>query len=113
MPGATCLLLIENAAVRTSTDATFVLATIVPSNHVPGSIVNVENHIATIRGGALGCATGAAGIARGGRSETTRFDGTDTGLDEHAAKSVKYDAASAADKARRKGFRAKPKDDCR
>lgn len=103
----------ENAAVRTSTDATFVLATIVPSNQVPGSIVSVENHIATIRGGALGTATGAVGIACGGRSETIRFDGTVTGREEHAPRSILHDAANDAAKAGRKGFRAESKDDCR
>ena len=85
MPGATCVLLIEKAAVRTSTDATFVLTTIVPSNHDPGSIVSVETHIRTMRGGASGAATGGVGKARGGRCDTVRFAGTERGLGEHAA----------------------------
>ena len=85
MPGATCDALIENAAVRTSTDATFVLATIVPSNHVPGSSVNVEIQIRINCGAALGGMTGAAGHTRGAFAETTRFGGTATGFDAHAA----------------------------
>src|SRR5580700_8730331 len=84
MPGAICLLLIEKAAVRTSTDATLLLPTIVPSNHVPGRSVSVENQTRTIRGGAFGMATGAVGSACGALLETIRFGGTATGFDEHA-----------------------------
>jgi hypothetical protein len=80
------VLLIEKAAVRTSTDATFVLTRIVPSNHEPGTIVNVENQMRTIRGGASGAATGGVGHARGGVTATVRFGGTTTGLVEQPAK---------------------------
>jgi hypothetical protein len=79
MPGATRELSIEKAAVRTSTEATLVLPTIVPSNHVPGRIVNVENHIRRMRGGELGRAIGAVGNACGLLLETLKFDGTETG----------------------------------
>jgi hypothetical protein len=66
-----------------------VLATIVPSNQIPGRIVSVEKHIRTILGGALGCATGAAGSSVGARAATIRFPGTWPGFAEHAARSVK------------------------
>jgi hypothetical protein len=78
------LLLIEKAAVRTSTDATLLLPTIAPSNHMPGRRVSVENQIRTMRGGALGFAIVAFGSV-GGLLETTRFGGTPTGFGEHAA----------------------------
>ena len=73
----------EKAAVRTSTDATLLLPTMVPSNHVPGRIVSVENQMRTMRGGALGVAIVALGSARG-FAETMRFGGTATGFGEHA-----------------------------
>ena len=85
MPGPTCVLLIEKAAVRTSTEATLVLPTMVPSNQVPGRIVNVENQIRTICGGAFGFAIGAVGIGCGNWLETVRFVGTETGLLEQPA----------------------------
>src|SRR5579863_1742997 len=84
MPGARRALLIEKAAVRTSTDATLLLPTIVPSNHVPGRRVKVENQMRTMRGASFGFAIGAAGSARGLLLETTRFDGTASGFGEHA-----------------------------
>ncbi len=112
MPGAICVLSMEKAAVRTSTDATLVLPTIVPSNHMPGRIVSVENHIRRMRGGALGFAIGAVGSACGLELETTRFDGTETGLDEHAV-TQQSSPASNAKRTPRKGFRGEPKHDCR
>lgn len=81
----------ENAAVRTSTEATLVLATIVPSNHIPGRNVNVDIQMRTMCGGAPGDRTGAAGRA-GSRGATTRFDGGVNGLDSQPAS----DANSAA-----------------
>ncbi|HEY2473303.1 MAG TPA: hypothetical protein VGI19_00745 [Candidatus Cybelea sp.] len=63
--------------MRTSTEATFVLPTIVPSNQLLGRIVKVENQIATIRGGAFGRATGAVGNACGSLLETIRLEGTE------------------------------------
>ena len=78
----------EKAAVRTSTDATFVLQIIVPSNQIPGRIVSVENRIARIRGGASGLATAGAGSPRTFCAPTVRFDGTATGLLEHAPSSA-------------------------
>jgi hypothetical protein len=85
--------LIENDAVRTSTEATFVLPTIVPSNQLPGRRVRVENQTRTMRGGSFGFAKGAAGIACGTLLETTRFGGTATGLAEQpvAAQSAPAD----------------------
>jgi hypothetical protein len=84
MPGATRVLSIEKAAVRTSTDATLLLPTIVPSNHDPGRRVSVENQMRTMRGGAFGFAIGTAGSARGLVLETTRFGGMVSGFGEHA-----------------------------
>lgn len=95
MPGATCVLLMENAAVRTSTDATFVLTRIVPSNHEPGTIVSVENQMRTMRGGAFGAAMGGVGHACGCFSETVRFSGTATGLDEQPANTTPRTPAAA------------------
>ncbi len=86
------MLLIEKAAVRTSTDATFELATIVPSNELPGPMVRVENHMRTIRGGAFGRSIGAFGSLAGKRSETVRLTGIEAGFDEQAPK----DPTSAA-----------------
>ena len=83
-PGATCALLIENAAVRTSTDATFVLQIIVPSNQMPGRMVSVEKRIAKICGRASGAATAGVGSAREAVAPTVIFAGTATGLLEHA-----------------------------
>jgi hypothetical protein len=72
----------EKAAVRTSTEATFVLTRIVPSNHEPGSIFSVDSQMRTMRGGAFGVATGGDGQTSGGFSETMRFSGTDSGFGE-------------------------------
>ncbi len=74
----------ENAAVRTSTDATFVLATMIPSNHIPGSSVKLEIQTRINCGAASGGMTGAAGHTRGAFAETTRFGGMVTGFDSHA-----------------------------
>ncbi len=79
------MLLMEKAAVLTSTEATLLLATIAPSNQLPGSIVRVETHMRTIRGRAPGTATGGVGQAPGLFAETMRFEGTATGWDEHPA----------------------------
>src|ERR1700722_2224409 len=112
MPGATCVLLIEKAAVRTSTDATLLLATIVPSNHVPGRSVSVENHMRTIRGGAFGVVMGAVGSACGALLETLRFGGTASGLDEHAFTQQSAPITNV-ESALWKGFRSESKDDSR
>jgi hypothetical protein len=103
--------LIEKAAVRTSTDATLVLPTIVPSNHIPGRIVSVENHTRTICGREFGDATGAAGNA-GRCCETLKFGGIETALLEHPATQQSAPTSSALS-ALRKGFRGKSKHDCR
>lgn len=75
----------EKAAVLTSTEATLLLATIAPSNQLPGWIVRVETHMRTILGGAPGAAIGGVGQAFGLFAEMTRFEGTATGWDEHPA----------------------------
>ncbi len=110
-PGDTCALLIEKAAVRTSTDATLVLTTIVPSNHVPGRIVNVENHIPINSGGASGAAVRGVGNACGRTGPTTMLGGTATDLGEQAAMPEAIASAHNAARTRRKGFRPKPKHD--
>ncbi len=79
--------------MRTSTEATFVLTTIVPSNHIPGCRVSVGNHIATIWGPASGLATGGVGHAFGFFAPMKRFDGIETGWGEQAATTI----ASAPD----------------
>ena len=115
-PGATCALFTENAAVRTSTDATFVLTRIVPSNHVPGSIVSVENQMRTIRGGPSGAATGGDGHPWGCFRETVRFGGMGTGLDEHPASnaaSAPMGTINAVKWKRPRGFRGESQDDWR
>jgi hypothetical protein len=94
--------------VRTSTDATFVLPTIVPSNQLPGVSVSVENQIATIFGGAFGCATGARGSGWGGLAETVRFDGIETGAEEHPVTQQRAPIVIVQD-ASRKGFRGQSK----
>lgn len=99
--------------MRTSTDATFVLTTIVPSNHDPGVIVSVENHIFTICGGALGIATGAEGNERGRVAETIMFDGMETGFAEHAERYAQSKPTVTAKTALIKGFGGPSKDDCR
>jgi hypothetical protein len=73
------VLLMEKAAVLTSTEATLVLTTMVPSNQLPGLIVSVENQMRTMRGGAFGLATGGLGHACGCFCETVKFSGTETG----------------------------------
>lgn len=103
----------EKAAVRTSTEATLVLTTIVPSNHVPGSIVSVENHMRTIRGGAFGAATGGVGHARGCFMDTMRFAGTPTGLGEHPAAENATTPKASIKRPLRKGFRGESPDECR
>jgi hypothetical protein len=104
------VLLIEKAAVRTSTEATFVLATIVPSNQIPGRIVNVENHIRTIRGGAFGFAVGAGGSSTGVRAWTIRLTGMGPGFPEHAASSVKAATDAKAMMRRARAGNAKHED---
>jgi hypothetical protein len=85
---------------------------IVPSNHVPGSIVSVENQIRTIFGGAFGTATGGVGHASGRCWETMRFAGTLIGLPEHpAAKNAP--AMATIKNALRKGFLRESPDECR
>ena len=61
---------------RTSTDATFVLATIAPSNHIPGSSVNVENQIRISCGAALGAKDRSAGQRARRDSAETRGNST-------------------------------------
>ncbi len=102
----------EKAAVRTSTEATFVLTRIVPSNQLPGSILNVENQMRTMRGGAFGAATGGDGHARGCFAETLRLSGTETGLGEHPASNAAIAPAGNIKRKLRKGFRAESLDDC-
>lgn len=113
MPGATCALLIENAAVRTSTDATLVLTTIFPSNHDPGSIFNVENQMRTMRGRAFGAATGGDGHACGSFSDTVRFSGTATGLGEQAVSNRAHAPAGRAKRKLRRGFLGESQDERR
>lgn len=67
------------------------LATIVPSNHMPGRSVSVDIQMRTMCGGAPGDCTGAAGRA-GSAGATMRFAGGVSGFDSHAAS----DANSAA-----------------
>lgn len=107
------MLFMEKAAVRTSTDATFVLTRIVPSNQLPGSILNVENQMRTMRGGAFGAATGGDGQARGCFAETLRLSGTETGLGEHPANNAAIAPACHIKRKLLKGFRAESLDDCR
>ncbi|MBV8117563.1 MAG: hypothetical protein JOZ01_06270 [Candidatus Eremiobacteraeota bacterium] len=82
--------------MRTSTDATFVLATIVPSNQIPGTMVNVEIHIRTICGGAFGGITGGVGNVRGCTAATTRFGGTEIDFVAHALNAANSVAANNA-----------------
>ena len=93
--------------MRTSTEATFVLPIITPSNHIPGWIVSVENQTCTIRGGALGLAMGGDGHARGCFSETVMFGGSETGFGEQAV----TDAATAPTRSSvtrvQKGYRSR------
>lgn len=70
--------------MRTSTDATLVLVTIAPSNHIPETIVRLDIQTSTIFGGASGRATGDEGHVRGARCETTTFAGRGIGFDAHA-----------------------------
>ncbi len=77
------------------------LTTILPSNQVPGSILSVENQIRTMRGAALGTATGGVGHARGCCAETVRFGGTATGLGEQAESKI---AATPAETLKRKRY---------
>lgn len=99
------MLLIEKAAVRTSTDATFVLTRIIPSNHEPGSILSVDSQIRTMRGGSFGAATGGDGQAIGCFSETTRFSGTDTGFGEQAETNAAIAPARRVKRTVRNGLR--------
>jgi len=90
-----------------------VLTRIVPSNQLPGSILKVENHTRTIRGGAFGAATGGDGHARGCFSETVTFSGTETGLVEQAPSNVANAAAGHIKCKLRKGLRGKSEDERR
>jgi hypothetical protein len=86
----------------------------VPSNQDPGVIASVENHIRTMRGGALGLATGGVGHARGCFAETVRFSGTATGLGEQPASNAADTHTSALLKRKLpKGFPDESQDDGR
>jgi hypothetical protein len=76
-------------------------------------MVSVENHIATICGGASGLATGGDGHRRGAVTPTVKFDGARSGLGAHAVVNEQSVAARSIVTAPQKGFRDTSKHDLR